>query len=171
MNETMFQSMKKYGLPPLGPSRRLWFEVMKGAYRSCSRCAGSGYLPGVRRQRYRECPDCHGLGGILAISVEEFIVRREQIVARGGSVLSCTVYDPVTGEAHHLEGRHAGVVDPPVTPEEEDEQGSGFLVLRGGPDLTARDLFEAAQRLLPRAERRTWAEEGDREGPGTEHRD
>jgi len=157
--------MHKYGLAPIGPHRAFAAEIMKGAFRTCRECAGGGFVDSDGDRPFCECPACHGRGGILAIPVKEFVARRERILAKyPGKVLSCELYDPVTGEVHHLEGHKPGTVIPPLDPADDvEEQGTGAFLTPAGPSLTARDLFQATQMMLPRAKRRTWEEAGGKD--------
>lgn len=163
MIERMGLYQRRYCLKPVGPHRNMGWEVMEGAHAPCPDC-DVGVVDDIDGEGWGNCPTCHGRAYILAIPVEEFVARRDRIIAKyPASAVECDVYDPETGAVYHLEGAKPGAENPPLEPADDvGEQGTGGFFMKGS-DLTPQGLWEAIQAMLPRELRRTWEEAGGRE--------
>lgn len=82
----MFTAMARYqafyGLKPVGPHRPLADGILRDVTCTCDACGGTGLAGTHGGLGWRLCPECHGFGGVYAISREELEARRRRVLAR-----------------------------------------------------------------------------------------
>ena len=80
--EAMSGYVIKYGLKPYGPHRPLADELLHGINRECETCGGTGLRGTYGAIGWVVCPECHGLGSVYTISLEDLLSRRQKVLAQ-----------------------------------------------------------------------------------------
>jgi hypothetical protein len=80
MIEQMGAYGRAHGVKPIGPHRKLTDEVFDGAFLTCGRCGGRGYLA-CDAEGWRPCDRCSACGVVPVLPQEEVAALRARIVA------------------------------------------------------------------------------------------
>ncbi len=81
MYEAMGRYRRLYGLKPIGLHRKMADRLFDGATFACPLCSGRGLRDADTVEGYVACGLCNSIGRLVRLTVEEFHMRRDEVLA------------------------------------------------------------------------------------------